>query len=56
MIIEKGASDHQFQMKDISFGQLKTLRDACAAYAKQGSAAADAIASEIRKFLDQSTI
>jgi hypothetical protein len=52
MKIEKTALPNIFDLKEISFTQLKTIRDACAAFSKQGSATAGTIASELGSLLD----
>lgn len=45
-----------FSASEISFAELKTIRDACKAHAKGGSAAAAKIAAEIEKFLETAVI
>lgn len=56
MKIEKTGSNSVFDLKEVSFAQLKTIRDACLAFAKQGSSAAGAVAAEINKFMDNMTV
>lgn len=45
-----------FSATDISFSELKTIRDACKAHAKSGSAAAGKIAAEIETLLESAVI
>ena len=48
--------DNTFELKALTFTQLKIIKDACKAYAKQGSKPAGDIASEIEEMMDEMTL
>lgn len=48
--------DNTFDLKALTFIQLKTIKDACKAYAKQGSKSSGEIASEIEDMMDKMTL
>lgn len=48
--------DNSFNLEGLSFTQLKTIKDACKTYAKQGSKASGDIASEIEDMMDNITV
>lgn len=47
---------NQFGLVDLSFLELKTIKDACLEYAKQGSSAALTLAKKINQEMNQMTI
>jgi len=45
-----------FDFKEVSFAELKVIRDACQEYAKQGSTRALAVYQEIESFIENQSV
>ncbi|MGA2142861.1 MAG: hypothetical protein ABSG94_10635 [Brevinematales bacterium] len=52
MKIESGGESGFYKIDNLSVSQLKTIRDACLAYSKQGSSIAGVMAADIVEFMD----
>lgn len=46
----------KFELKEVSFAELKAIRDACQEYAKQGSTRALAVYREIKNFIENQSV
>ncbi len=55
MIVEQGQA-MRFTLKEVSFAELKTLRDACREYTKQGSAQSEKLYQTIEAFISAQTV
>ena len=53
MKIVKLKNENQFALAPLSFSELKTVKDACREYAKQGSSAAKKIAEQMEKQMNE---
>lgn len=56
MNIENISGTQNFNLTDLSFAELKTVRDACMAHAKGGSSAAAEIARQIQAAIENIAI
>lgn len=55
MILQK-TSSNRFNLQDLSFSDLITIKKACAAFASQGSQAAAQLEEQLEQALDSTTI
>ncbi|MDH5654763.1 MAG: hypothetical protein OEZ34_02570 [Spirochaetia bacterium] len=56
MKIVKLKQKNQFGLAPLSFSEIKTIKDACKEYGKQGSSAAKEIAEKIEKSMGEISI
>lgn len=56
MTVTKSAKPKAFKLDELSFNELVTIRKACEAYEKQGSAQAGEIAKQLGDAMDNMTM
>jgi hypothetical protein len=56
MNVNVNAETKTFSLSEMNFSEIKTIRDACKLYAKNGAAAAGKIAEQIEKALENVAI